>query len=233
MFPSMGVERDSTSAATLFDGKIYVAGGCEDKYVSTPRFIEVFDLETQTWSSSVRKPCVFRWSEEDRVKPFVAKSFVLEGKLYIFGDNGAVYNPEENRWWDLGYDNYRMAWAARECHCVIDDVLFFWGKGVFKWYDFKTDLLKEVNGIEGLPDLREKCRKAMVDLGGKMGFLWNEDLDNGEGRIWCAEIALERRDEEDEIWGKVGGLIPLLEPTRLVPCWMLFLFPFNEMTVLS
>lgn len=42
-----------------------------------------------------------------------------------------------------------------------------------------------------------------MDLGGKMGFLWNEDLDNGEGRIWCAEIALERRDEEDEIWGKV------------------------------
>ncbi|CAN6917474.1 unnamed protein product [Brassica oleracea] len=61
-------------------------------------------------------------------------------------------------------------------------------------------------GIEGLPDLREKCRKAMVDLGGKMGFLWNEDLDNGEGRIWCAEIALERRDEEDEIWGKYPTL---------------------------
>ncbi|CAH8344847.1 unnamed protein product [Eruca vesicaria subsp. sativa] len=206
--PSMGVERDSSSTATLFDGKIYVGGGCDEKYFSTLKFMEVFDLETQTWGFGLRDPCVFRWSEDYRVKPFV-KSFVLEGKLYIFGDNGSVYNPEDNRWWDLGWDNVRMSWAARECHCVIDHVLYCWDK-TFKWYDFKTDILKEVNGIEGLPDLGEKCKKAMVDLGGKMGFLWNEDLDNGEYcRIWCAEIRLEKRSA-DEIWGKVEWFDSLL-----------------------
>lgn len=210
--PSMGLERDSSSTATLFDGKIYVGGGCDDRYVSTLRFMEVFDLETQTWGFGMRNPCVFRWSEEDRVKPFVAKSLVLEGKLYIFGDDGSVYNPEDNRWWDLGWANSRMRWAAKECHCVIDDVLYFWDKGVFKWYDFKTDSSKELNGIEGLPDLGsngEKCKKAMVDLGGKMVFLWNEDLGYEECRIWCAEITLERRGE-DEIWGKVEWFDSLL-----------------------
>ena len=208
--PSMEVGRDSSSTATLFDGKIYVGGGCDDKYVATLKFMEVFDLETQTWASSMRNPCVFRWSEEDRVKPFVAKSLVLEGKLYIFGDDGSVYNPEDNRWWDLGYDNVRMRWAARECHCVIDHVLYFWDKGVFKWYDFKADISKELNGIEGLPDLGEKWKKAMVDLGGKMGFLWNEDLDNEDYcKIWCAEITIERRGE-DEIWGKVEWFDSLL-----------------------
>ncbi|KAF8109581.1 hypothetical protein N665_0094s0048 [Sinapis alba] len=205
--PSMGMARNANSTATLFDGKIYVAGGCDEKYVSYPNWIEAFDLETQTWGS-VTNPRVFRLHEEDRVKGFGAKSVSLEGKLYIFGDESAVYNPEEGKWSELGEDMYRMFWAARECHCVIDDVLFLWDRRVFKWYDSKANLWKDLSGIEGLPELSPDprvCQVAMVDLGGKIGFLWDQYLytaTNKECRIWCAEITLERRDG-DEMWGKV------------------------------
>ncbi|KAG2240482.1 hypothetical protein Bca52824_090624 [Brassica carinata] len=97
----------------------------------------------------------------------------------MFGnDSAVVYNPEENIWSALRRDMYPpMSQAVRECHCVIDDVLFFWESGAFKWYDSKARLCKEVGGVQGLPDLRSRdpklCKVAMVDLGGKMGFLWN------------------------------------------------------------
>lgn len=156
--PSMWVERDSSSTATFFDGKIYVAGGCDKRYVGYPDRVEAFDLEKQTW--------------------------------------GFVTNPRVFDW----YHKYK---AARECHCVIDDVLFFWESGAFKWYDSKTRLCKEVSDVKGLPDLHDPkfCKMAMVDLGGKMGLLWNTKTSQ-ECKIWCAEITFERR-HGDEMWGKV------------------------------
>ncbi|CAH8387433.1 unnamed protein product [Eruca vesicaria subsp. sativa] len=207
--PSMQMKRNANATATLFEGKIYVAGGCDEKYVSYPNWIEAFDLETQTWGP-VTNPRVFRLWEEDRVKGFEAKSVSLEGKLYIFGDESAVYNPEEGKWSELGREMCRMRRVERElCHCVIDDVLFLWDKHsrVFKWYDSKSDEWKDLSGIEGLPELSpdpQVCQVAMVDLGGKIGFLWDQYLyeTNQECRIWCAEITLERRDG-DEMWGKV------------------------------
>ncbi|KAJ4885188.1 putative F-box/kelch-repeat protein [Raphanus sativus] len=207
--PSMGLARNANSTATLFDGKIYVAGGCDEDYVSKPNWIEAFDLETQTWAP-VTNPRIFWLHEEDRVKGFEAKLVTLEGKLYIFGDESAVYNPEEDKWSELGRDVSRMFWAASKCHCVIDDVLFLWDKHsrVFKWYDSKSDSWKDLIGIEGLPELSPDprvCRVEMVDLGGKIGFLWSEYLytsTNQECRIWCAEITFERRDG-DEMSGKV------------------------------
>ena len=85
----MGMARNANATATLFDGKIYVAGGCDEDYVSKPNWIEAFDLETQTWGP-VTNPRIFRLYEEDRVKGFEAKTVSLEGKLYIFGDDAAV-----------------------------------------------------------------------------------------------------------------------------------------------
>ncbi|CAN6917484.1 unnamed protein product [Brassica oleracea] len=156
--PSMWMERDSSSTATFFDGKIYVAGGCDKRYVGYPDRVEAFDLEKQTW--------------------------------------GFVTNPRV-------FDRYHKFKAARECHCVIDDVLFFWESGAFKWYDSKTRLCKEVSDVKGLPDLHDPkfCKMAMVDLGGKMGLLWNTKTSQ-ECKIWCAEITFERR-HGDEMWGKV------------------------------
>ncbi|KAL0686557.1 hypothetical protein Bca4012_086234 [Brassica carinata] len=156
--PSMWMERDSSSTATFFDGKIYVAGGCDKRYAGYPDRVEAFDLEKQTW--------------------------------------GFVTNPRV-------FDRYHKYKPARECHCVIDDVLFFWESGAFKWYDSKTHLCKEVSDVKGLPDLQDPkfCKMAMVDLGGKMGLLWDTKTSQ-ECKIWCAEITFERR-HGDEMLGKV------------------------------
>lgn len=187
--------------------------------------MEVFDLETQTWSS-VKNPRVFWLHEEDRVKGFVAKSVWLEGKLYLFGDESVVYNQAEDSWDPIGMDNRSMAWAARFCHCVIDDVLFFWDGEVFRWWDFKASSWKVLSGIEGLPDLdeaRKYCK--MVDLGGKIGFLWPEyPLRNvGSGVLrFRLKGAMEMR-----FVGRLSGLIMCLEHMFLVPRSMLFLLLFD------
>lgn len=76
-----------------------------------------------------------------------------------------------------------------------------------------------MNGLEVLPEMLGKGLKTfrtlfeffnperwhckIVDYGGKMVVLWDEECDGyQENRIWCAEIELERRGG-DEIWGKV------------------------------
>ncbi|CAN7068205.1 unnamed protein product [Brassica oleracea var. botrytis] len=71
---------------------------------------------------------------------------------------------------------YGMFRVERECHCVIDDVLFLWDryKRVFKWYDSKSYSWKDLIGIEGLPELSpdpQVCQVEMVDLGGKIGSM--------------------------------------------------------------
>ncbi|KAL0794189.1 hypothetical protein Bca101_065566 [Brassica carinata] len=124
-----------------------------------PNWVEVFDLNTQTWGSLVYSTGVMSLG----VRALYPKASYLKGSSTC------------------------MSWAARECHCVIDDVLYFWDREVFKWYDFKENLGKKLNGIEELPDLSKNAYCKMVDLGGKMGFLWSKDLDtetNEECRIW-------------------------------------------------
>ncbi|KFK35297.1 hypothetical protein AALP_AA5G266300 [Arabis alpina] len=205
--PSMSMKRNSSSTTSLVDEKIYVAGGCKDKYISYPNWIEVFDLKTQTWGN-VTNPRIFKLRHGViRKMGHVAESFELEGKLYMFGDENVVYNPKEDRWNVLGVDK-DLSWAVRGySYCVIDDVLLYWDTQVFNWYDCKVSSWKELNGLEEiLPDFRGLAYFKMVDLGGKMALLWDNREYGGNDfiqiKIWCAEIALERRDG-DEIWGKV------------------------------
>lgn len=204
--PRMRVERSSASTVSLVDGKIYVGGGCKD--INTLNWIEVYDPEAETWGS-VTNPRIEN-DYEDRPRR-VAKSLGLEGKLYMFGDEFVVYNSKEDRWNDIGVDRQLCrAIDYRSCinssSCVIDNVLYIWDKGVFKWYDFKVSLWKDLNGVEGsLPGLRDREYCKMVDLGGKIAVLWEECVYTRtykKNKIWCAEISLEKRDG-DEMWGKV------------------------------
>ncbi|CAA0307553.1 putative F-box/kelch-repeat protein [Arabidopsis thaliana] len=205
--PGMRVARGCSSTVCEVDGKIYVAGGCKED-IGSLYWIEVFDPKTQTWGT-LKNPCIEY--QHDIGYRCEVKSLGLDGKIYMFGSEFVVYNFEEDRWKCIGRDKYNLYHAVdpmsriNSSSCVVDNVLFILDKGtrVFKWYDFKVSLWKELNGVEGLPDLSDRGYVKMVDLGGKIAVLWQECLTNKKiKRIWCAEISLERRDR-DEIWGKV------------------------------
>ncbi|ESQ38272.1 hypothetical protein EUTSA_v10029356mg [Eutrema salsugineum] len=197
--PSMRVKRSGDSTASLVDGKIYVAGGCEED-VSSSNWVEVFDPKTQTWENV--------WTPETDIRNDVAlRSMGLGGKLYVVTSGGefVAYDPKEARWnWKPIATDMSMAATIFFSYGVIGNVLFkLWNKGVFRWYDCKTSLWKILKGIEGLPDLNVRKFCGIVDFGGKMAVLWDDDcFEDTVKTVWCAVIALERRNG-DEIWGKV------------------------------
>ncbi|CAH8256240.1 unnamed protein product [Arabidopsis lyrata] len=203
--PGMRVARSSSSTVCEVDGKIYVAGGCKDDICSL-YWMEVFDPKTQTWGT-LKNPSIEY--QNDIGYTSVVKSLGLDGKLYMFG----------SRCNTIGLDS-DMACAVSFSDSVVDEVLFFWDDGVFKWYDSKARLWKKLNGVEGLPDF---CHCLMVDVGGKMMVLWDEFVYYStrlqENVIWCAEISLERRGDGDEIWGKVewfDAVLPVHKSCHLV-----------------
>ncbi|CAA7020579.1 unnamed protein product [Microthlaspi erraticum] len=193
--PRMRVKRRSPTAG-LVDGKIYVAGGCKD--VTSSNWIQVFDPKSQTWGN-VTNPGTETRSDSQ------VSSLGIGGKFYLFGDECVVYNPKDARWDEIGV-GMDMAYVVFFTYGVIGDMLFHWNDGVFKWYDCKASLWKKLNGVEGLPDFSHRGYCKIVDLGGKMALLW-DDYGNSVGRldrnvVWCAVVALERRDGDD-MWGEV------------------------------
>ncbi|KAJ4914058.1 F-box/kelch-repeat protein [Raphanus sativus] len=229
-------EKRSSPAASLVDGKIYVAGGCED--LNSVNCVEVFDPKTQTWGS-VSNPGV-----KTQLHRAELKSFGLGGKLYLLGgDEDTVYDPKEASWnpiglgmhmamgmamgmemyeaMDMEMDMNGVASAVSYYHGVIGDVLFLWNEREFRWYDSKASSWKKLYGVEDhLPDFDGDFK--MVDVDGKMVVLWKvfgrRDKHMGERSIWCAEIALERRDG-DEMWGNVEWFDVVL--TTHEPCCLL------------
>ncbi|KAG7539879.1 F-box domain [Arabidopsis thaliana x Arabidopsis arenosa] len=198
--PRMRLDRKS-STTSVVDGKIYVTGGTKDTD-NASNWIEVFDPKTQSWGSVTNPRIVRLWEEESYRR--VVKSIGHEGKLYLFGDDFVVYNPEEGIWNPVGEDRL-IGCALKSSHCVIDNILFYWDQGVFKWYDSKVPSWKELKGVEGLPDLNDREYCKLVDLGGKMAVLWDVwrcSKSSEANMIWCAVISLEKR-HGDEIWGKV------------------------------
>lgn len=99
--------------------------------------------------------------------------------------------------------------------------MFLWIDGGFTWYDRKARSWKDLIGVGilpdiggHLPDIGGLCK--MVDLGGNMAVLWESYRDGSDGQveetfIWCAEITLERRND-DEMWGNVEWCDVVLTP---------------------
>jgi len=231
----MRVARGCSSTVCEVDGKIYVAGGCKED-IGSLYWIEVFDPKTQTWGT-LKNPCIEY--QNDIGYRCEVKSLGLDGKIYMFGSEFVVYNFEEDRWKCIGRDKYNLYHAVdpmsriNSSSCVVDNVLFILDKGtrVFKWYDFKVSLWKELNGVEGLPDLSDRGYVKMVDLGGKIAVLWQECLTNKKIKRICV-LRLALKDAmEMRFGGRLSGLIMCLVSTRLFPCSARMLFPllFDEM----
>ncbi|CAH8358972.1 unnamed protein product [Eruca vesicaria subsp. sativa] len=132
--PRMREER-SSSASSVIDGKIYVAGGCED--VNSENWVEVFDPKNQTWGN-VTNP-----GTETHPGASVV-SFGIGRKLYILGaEKEVVYDPDEASWNPIGLDA-DLVCAGSLFSGVIGDVMFLWIDGDFMWYDSKVKVMEAV-----------------------------------------------------------------------------------------
>ncbi|KAJ4870787.1 F-box/kelch-repeat protein [Raphanus sativus] len=186
--PSMPVALVCKFAAFI-DGKIYVIGiGC--CYRKTE--MVVFDIETQKWEHAMIKPDM-----EEGLRGSYACA-VMADKIYLNnGNKSYVYEPRESKW-ETDDMLSSMFW---EHACVVDDVLYYHDRAMntLRAYDPNQ---KSWGVVEGLKELLAETRDLQwwsytVNYGGNMALLFSRT-----GKIWCAEISLERR-QGGEIWGKV------------------------------
>uniref|UniRef100_A0A1J3C709 F-box/kelch-repeat protein n=1 Tax=Noccaea caerulescens TaxID=107243 RepID=A0A1J3C709_NOCCA len=194
--PPMRVARNYPTVSVL-DGKIYVAGGCEDcKLLSC---VEVFDPLTQKWEF-VASPGT------ERCERLVYKSVGIEGKFHLFGGaSNVAHNPKEGGWGLIGVDmDMGRAWVP---YCVVNNVLFYYHDKYreFRWYDYNGRVWRKVLGLERLIKFHCYSRVNLAEYGGKMAVLWDTFVRASGSKkkmIWCAEITLERHGVDD-ICGKV------------------------------
>ncbi|XP_019088997.1 PREDICTED: putative F-box/kelch-repeat protein At4g11750 [Camelina sativa] len=132
-------------------------------------------------------------------------SFPLDGKLYIYAGlrRIAVYKPKENRWDRQGLEDVHWDWWLLSSSCVIDNVLYGYGRSrKLGWYDTEGRCFRDLKGLGKLAKLPLPGYKVrLLNYGGKIAVWWEKDV-RQEKMIWCAEIALEKRNEH-EIYGKV------------------------------
>ncbi|CAL9232516.1 unnamed protein product, partial [Arabidopsis halleri] len=187
---------------SVIDGKIYVVEGERCIYSDSSNLVEFFDPETQIWE------CVPNPSAEIRGR-YVLRSLAIDGKLYLFGDKDLVYKPKENIWDVVGFE-MQFHRIPRFCFCVIDKVIYYYNEisRMLEWYDPQGSSWGSLKGLEELPELpllSVTC-VTLVDSDGKIAFFWEKKVCRPIGynnkRIWCAEIALERRNAQ-EIYGKI------------------------------
>ncbi|KAG7533635.1 F-box domain [Arabidopsis thaliana x Arabidopsis arenosa] len=183
--PRMWVER-CKPVVNVLDRKVYVTRGGRDREDSD---VEIFNPKTKTYEI---------WDYNMTLQAVVDK------KVYMFGlTNGLSYIPKEGQWERLWGQKSSWGWFS---FCVIENVLYHYRSGVFKWHDTKGGCWIELKGLTGLPKFESYGCVQLADYGGKMAVLWSELVltsnDCKNMMIWCAVIALERRNGE-EIWGNV------------------------------
>ncbi|CAH8278958.1 unnamed protein product [Arabidopsis lyrata] len=180
--------------ASVVDGKIYVVGGLKD--FDSSKWMEVFDSKTQTWEFVLSPPTL--------VKRFIFWTAVIEEEIYMFGENGMAYKPEEDTW------KSEVMSVGVVCHCVVDNVLYYYYyfDGI-NWYDSEIGHWRELKGLEGLPEFARYSNVYLVDYGGKIAVFWDKDLPSSGCKsraIWCAVISLERCNNSREIQGNIEWL---------------------------
>jgi len=213
--PSMRVPR-GCAAFGIVDGKIYVIGGY-NKADSLDNWVEVFDLEKQTWES-------FSGLCNEELSKITLKSVVMNKKIYIMDrGNGIVFDPKKGVWErDFLLDR---DWVVGSC--VIDNMLYTFGfdsvKRIYRVrvYDPSVRVWSFVKGIEDIPKMDGTLGSRMANHGGKLVILLNLDK-NGGTELWCIKIALERRGQQGEIWGKIlwyNLVLTLENSSTIVECF--------------
>ncbi|EFH41493.1 hypothetical protein ARALYDRAFT_330849 [Arabidopsis lyrata subsp. lyrata] len=185
------------TVAGIIDGKIYVIGELAPLRLR----VMVLNTEKQMWETAeMTKPPGLKtghlWSG----------CVVMEGKIYMRDlDNSFVYVPKEKKWeMEEMLNSHKWKYA-----CVLDDVLYYYDclENRLRAYDTKHKFWVVVKGGERLLSetswlrLPTISRWAYTMSCGEKLVVFFPKLDIYSTKIWCAEIALERR-QGGEIWGK-------------------------------
>ncbi|KAG7581184.1 Kelch repeat type 1 [Arabidopsis suecica] len=191
--PSMRMARASHSVC-VHDGKIYVTGGCKNLY--STNWMEVFDTQTQTWEFlQIPSEEIFGGSKY--------KSVEYEGTVYVKSEaKDVTYKLHKGRWRTADLAINKGWGPSSSYYCVIENVFYRYSNRRIEWYDSEKRLWTTLKGLEKLPLL---SHVNLVNYGGKMAVVWVEypyGNKDEETKIWCAEIAIEKR-EKREIWGMV------------------------------
>ncbi|KAJ9170296.1 hypothetical protein P3X46_018416 [Hevea brasiliensis] len=208
--PNMRISREF-AAAGVVDDKIYVIGGCVvDTWARSKNWAEAYDPKTRTWESVD--------SAHDNLlrEKWMHASAVIDNRIYAMADrNGVVYEPRTKKWDSVGSE-LDLGWRGRAC--VVDEVLYCYDfLGKIRGFDVGKGFWKELRGVDKeLP--RFLAGATMANVGGKLVVVWEKkgsgignENGNGDGKgkgkgkemeIWCAEIEVEKKGDE-ELWGKI------------------------------
>lgn len=211
----MRVAREFPAAGVL-DGKIYVLGGCvADTWSRSAAWAEVLDPAAGRWER-VPSPVEVR-------EKWMHASAVVDGRVYAMADRGGVaFDPRSGAWEGVGaeLDN---GWRGRAC--VVDGVLYCYDYlGKIKGFDVKggDGVWKEVKGLEKGLLPRFLCGATMANVGGKLVVVWECEGKSGKDmEIWCAEIEVNKDDDNGELWGEVGWfdkVLSLPKGSSIVQC---------------
>ncbi|KAH0881296.1 hypothetical protein HID58_068690 [Brassica napus] len=200
--PRMPVELTELSARFL-DRKIYVLGRrFHQDDGSWKSSFEVFNTNTQTWDL----PSCGGF-DSARI------NYLIDGKLHVVTlfDGLFAFDSKQCRW-DLVEQYPSTGIMCSGSFCEVDNVLYSVSEdGALTWYDSDKTSWRDLNGLVALPKLPSPLDGygSYVKLtgygGGKMMVFWNCNF--GIHRpfqrdtIYCAEIALERRN--GDCWGKL------------------------------
>ncbi|CAL9232528.1 unnamed protein product [Arabidopsis halleri] len=92
------------------------------------------------------------------------------------------------------------------CVIQIDNVCYMAFSRTLLWYDSEEGTWRSLMRLKELPKLpKHPSHVRLVDYGGKIAVLWEKKVRASGSKkkmIWCAEIALERRNAH-KIYGKI------------------------------
>ncbi|XP_018460203.1 F-box/kelch-repeat protein At4g38940-like [Raphanus sativus] len=213
-------QRMAYKVVNVVDGKkIYVIGDSichvveEDGELSEKwkKAVTVFDTETQLWEPKLV-------NEDMSVGVLWSDSVVMDGKIYLKSYTkpySSVYVPEERKWEVMDEVMDSKEWEGA---CVVDNVLYYHdcSETALRAYDPKQSCWSVVNGLEDFLVAQTAQSKwcDAVNYGEKKLSLFFPKLYDGKNVIFCAEIALERR-QGGEIWGKVEWFDVVVEDGRI------------------
>ncbi|ESQ51525.1 hypothetical protein EUTSA_v10016945mg [Eutrema salsugineum] len=201
LIPSLPVIPWGVSFVTV-GSRIYVFGGNDKKYIeasidciSHTKMMMVFNTETQMWEPEIIK------MDTELISINCFYWVVMADKLFTRDlYNSFAYEPTKSKWKMDDMLNSKV-WRSA---CVVDDVLYYYDgdENKIRAYDPKQKCWSVVKGLEKLlPETIDPWWSETVSYGGKLTLFFRK-VEMQTSEIWCAEIALERR-QGGEIWGKV------------------------------